>query len=85
LSDWSPEFESVLRAHLPGLGSGERLRGDVELVQYGLDSMATVTLLVALESALDVQFPDEALLPETFETTDRLWEQARQLLPEKSS
>jgi acyl carrier protein len=85
VSDWSQEFESVLRAHLPGLAPDERLPGAAQLVQYGLDSMGTVTLLVAIESSLDVQFPDEALVPETFETADRLWEQASQLLAQQPS
>ena len=80
MNDWPPEFESTLRAHLPDLEPGERLNGDMQLVQYGLDSMGTVTLLVDLESALDLQFPDEALTPETFETVAVLWEQARRLL-----
>ena len=85
VSDWSQEFEVVLRAHLPGLASDERLNGEAQLVQYGLDSMGTVTLLVALESSLDVQFPDEALVPETFETANGLWKQARHLLAEQPS
>jgi acyl carrier protein len=85
MSEWSQEFESVLRAHLPGLGSGEPLSGEVQLVQYGLDSMGTVNLLVALESSLDVQFPDEVLVPETFETAERLWDQASKLLVEQPS
>lgn len=79
MNDWPPEFESTLRAHLPGLEPNESLNGDMQLVQYGLDSMGTVTLLVDLESALDLQFPDEALAPETFETAAVLWEQARRL------
>lgn len=85
MTEWNDEFESVLRAHLPGLGDGEPLEADVQLVQYGLDSMGTVNLLVALESSLDVQFPDDALVPETFETAERLWEQASKLLVEQPS
>ncbi len=81
MANWSQEFESTLRAHLPGLEPSESLNGEVQLVQYGLDSMGTVSLLVDLESALDVQFPDETLVPETFETAALLWEQARRLLP----
>lgn len=81
MEDWPQEFESAVRAHLPGLEPGEPLDGEVQLVQYGLDSMGTVTLLVDLESALDVQFPDEALVPETFETASLLWQQTRRLLP----
>lgn len=85
MSEWSEDFESVLREHLPGLAAEERLSSEVPLVRYGLDSMGTVTLLVALESALDVQFPDEALVPETFETADQLWKQASRLLAQQPS
>jgi acyl carrier protein len=84
MEDWPEEFESTLRAHLPGLESTERLNGEMQLVQYGLDSMGTVTLLVDLESALDVQFPDGALVPETFETVALLWEQTHRLLTERA-
>jgi acyl carrier protein len=84
VNDWSLEFEMVLREHLPSLEAGVPLDGALPLVQYGLDSMGTVTLLVALESALDVEFPDEALMPETFETADLLWAQARRLVGERT-
>jgi hypothetical protein len=84
VGEWPQEFESVLREALPGLEPGAPLVGEVPLVQYGLDSMGTVTLLIALESALDVQFPDEVLRPETFESADTLWKQAHHLLAERS-
>jgi acyl carrier protein len=80
VEDWPEEFESALRAHLPGLEPSEHLNGEIQLIKYGLDSMSTVTLLLDLESAFDVQFPDEALVPETFETAALLWEQTRRLL-----
>lgn len=74
MAPWPDEFEKVVRQNLPHLGVDDELDQDKPLAEYGLDSMATVTLLVELESALAVEFPDELLVPETFETASRLWE-----------
>jgi acyl carrier protein len=76
----SAEFDAVLRRHLPRLDDGEPLKGDVQLLDYGLDSMSTVTLLVELEEALSIEFPDELLVPETFETANGLWQNAQRLM-----
>lgn len=80
MAEWSENFEKVLRESLPRLGDDEPLQGDTPLLDYGLDSMGTVNLLVALEDALGVEFPDELLVPETFETAHLLWGHARSLM-----
>jgi acyl carrier protein len=66
------ELEKIVRTCLPYLGADDPLPGDAELPRLGLDSMATVTLLLELEDTLGVEFPDALLVPETFATVRSL-------------
>jgi acyl carrier protein len=70
---WNERFEVLLRTHLPFLSDGEQLRHDLELREFGLDSLGVVDLLVALESEYDVRFTDDILSMETFATPHTLW------------
>jgi acyl carrier protein len=70
---WPGDFEAALRDSLPRLDEGAPLAPDVRLVDLGLDSMATVTLIVALEEALDLEVPDEILVPDVLATAASLW------------
>lgn len=69
---WPPAFSDVLRPHLPLLGSAP-LAASTNLNDSGLDSLGTISLLVDLEDALAVSFPDELLHPDTFRTVGTLW------------
>ncbi|MCP2258142.1 acyl carrier protein [Streptoalloteichus tenebrarius] len=73
MSGWAPEFEALLRPHLPALAADQELPGDTRLADLGLDSLSTVNLLIELENGFGVSFPDELLTAETFETADTLW------------
>lgn len=70
---WDHKFEELLRQQLPYLPADERLEPAMSLREFGLDSMATVELLSALENAYQVRFADEALTLETFATAEILW------------
>jgi acyl carrier protein len=71
--EWTPEFEKVLREYLPLLAAGRDLTPDARLTALGLDSLATVQLLVSLEDAFEVIIPDELLTLENFATADAVW------------
>ncbi|MFI6326553.1 phosphopantetheine-binding protein [Nonomuraea sp. NPDC050556] len=43
------------------------------LPELGLDSLATVALLIALEQELDIMIPDERLGTDSFSTAGSLW------------
>jgi len=68
------DFEMTVRGFLPYLSADEALDRDVELRDLGLDSLATVELLAALEDRFQVRFRDEALSLDTFRTPAVLWE-----------
>jgi acyl carrier protein len=70
---WPPEFEAVLREHLPGLAADAQLACHLRLADYGLNSLGVVSLLVGLEDEFGVLFPDELLAAATFETPGALW------------
>ncbi|WLQ35050.1 phosphopantetheine-binding protein [Streptomyces castrisilvae] len=70
---WDEAFEAVIRPFLPYLSPGEKLSDDSRLKDLGLDSMGTIELLAALESAYSVRFLDDALKLENFASPDVLW------------
>jgi diaminopimelate decarboxylase len=70
---WDDRFEDVLRGTLAGLGD-EPLAADACLRSAGLDSLATIELLLRLEEAYDVSLPDELLTGATFATPASLWQ-----------
>jgi acyl carrier protein len=70
-TEWSPAFEAILARHLP-LADGS-IDPHALLADLGLDSLGTVSLVMALEDELDVAIPDELLVVETFRTATELW------------
>jgi acyl carrier protein len=76
---WDTVFETVLRPLLPALPGDAVLREDLNLVANGLDSMASVELVLTLESSYAIQFPDELLHASSFATAGRLWHVVDQL------
>ena len=71
---WDEQFENLVRTYLPFLPAGEELRPDLELREFGLDSLSVVDLLVSLESAYGIRLAEDALSMDTFSTPAVLWE-----------
>jgi acyl carrier protein len=69
---WTPEYESVLRQHLP-LAGADPIPPAAELRDLGLDSLELVSLLLDLEESFGVTVPDELLVGPTFATAGSLW------------
>lgn len=68
------EFLAVLRKFLPQLEPGADPSPNVALADYGLDSLAVISLMLELEDRLGFTFPEESLTAEAFATTRALWE-----------
>ena len=62
------EIRTVLAEHGRLLVEVETVRDDDDLYQAGLTSHANVTVMLALEDAFDVEFPDTMLRRSTFES-----------------
>jgi len=67
-----------VRAVLKSAGSLQNgidtLRDDADLHAAGLTSHATVSLMLALEEAFDIEFPDRLLRRRTFASVDAIAE-----------
>lgn len=68
---WDDEFEQVLRTALPRL---TEITPETCLREQGLDSLATIDMLLRLEASYDIAVPDELLTAETFATPGALWQ-----------
>ncbi len=79
-TQWSPEFDEILRRHLP-LQDGP-IDAATPLADLGLDSLGTVSLVMELEEALGIAIPDELLVPDTFASAQSLWSAVAHLMEE---
>jgi acyl carrier protein len=74
LSEWPPEFEDLLRPHLPKVAPETPLPPDEALVTLGLDSLELVGLLVDIETTFDFSMDEHLITAETFYSVRTLWE-----------
>lgn len=70
--DSTHDLSKVVGRHLDPPVVDRPLPEDVPLAQLGLDSLASINLLLDLEDTFEVSFPDEMLTPETFRTVGSL-------------
>lgn len=75
-------LSDILRKHLKFANKAEEFPMDEELEVLGLDSMSAIDLLLALEEAFEIVFPDEMLTPEVFQTGRSLENAVRFLVTE---
>jgi acyl carrier protein len=66
------ELEAVVRPHLKFLGAGEPLAPLQDLGEAGLDSMASIDLLLDLEKTFGVSIPDDDLTENSFATLEEI-------------
>ena len=57
----------------------EQLQEDSDLYNAGLTSLATVGLMLALEEAFDVEFPDSMLSRKTFDSIESIHDAIEEL------
>ena len=76
-SPWDERFPTVVRGVLTGV---DEIDPETPLRDGGLNSLGSVQLIMALEHAYAVDFPDELLRLEAFETAGTLWDALSTLL-----
>jgi acyl carrier protein len=64
--DFEPQIREVLRQYGHLNRSVDELAADTDLYQSGMTSHASVNVMLALESAFDVEFPDSMLKRSVF-------------------
>lgn len=69
-------FEAVVRRHLPARSRDLPLTADIDLADLGVDSLALVQLLGAIEDEFDTVIPDRALADGSVATPAGLWRAA---------
>lgn len=72
-ASWDETYEDIIRRYLPLLGESASITADLALADQGLDSLATVDLLLDLEATYSVSIPDHLLSEELFRTAGTLW------------
>lgn len=64
--DFDPQIRQVLREHGRLNRDVDQLAPDTDLYQSGMTSHASVNVMLALEGAFDVEFPDHMLKRSVF-------------------
>lgn len=72
MKDLRSEVREVLRDHARIPQGIDGLDDDADLFQAGMSSHASVNLMLALEDAFDVEFPDSMLKRSVFESVNRI-------------
>lgn len=62
------QIRQVIRAHARLPVDPDTLRDDDDLFQAGMTSQASVNLMLGLEDAFDIEFPDRMLTRSVFES-----------------
>ncbi|MEO0446931.1 MAG: phosphopantetheine-binding protein [Verrucomicrobiota bacterium] len=66
-SEITEKLKEVVRPHLKFLGKGEAVTEELNFGEAGLDSMASIDLLLDLEQSFSISISDEALTENTFQ------------------
>jgi acyl carrier protein len=66
------EIRQILRDHGRLAVDVDSLSSDADLYQAGMTSHASVNVMLALEDAFDVEFPDSMLTRSVFESVDAI-------------
>jgi len=77
-------IRDVLAAHGRMAVDPRTVDGQADLYELGLTSHASVNVMLALEDAFDIEFPDEALKKSTFASVSNI-EQVVERLTESSA
>ncbi|MCF4136977.1 phosphopantetheine-binding protein [Streptomyces sp. Tue 6430] len=80
---WDEGFEELLRRVLPDSAHGGGLDPDAPLADAGLDSMATVGLMVAIEELYDLVIPDDFQIVDMFRTPGCCGSRSRNSAPSR--
>ncbi len=67
-----PRVRSLLLPVLGASADGVDIDAEADLWQSGLDSLGSVSLMVALEDEFDIEFPDTLLTRDTFSSVNRI-------------
>jgi acyl carrier protein len=67
------QIRAIIREHARLSVDAAQLNDQASLYQAGLTSHASVNLMLALEDAFAIEFPERMLRRRTFESIDTIW------------
>lgn len=80
MTDTIPTIQKVLADHA-GLGTDVKSLGpDEDLYEAGMTSRTTVSIMLALEDAFEIEFPDSMLRRDVFESISSIAEVVETIL-----
>ena len=79
MSDLDEKIRKIVEAHGHVTTSPSQLKDDDDLYERGLSSHASVNVMLALEDAFDVEFPDSLLRRGTFRSVAAIREAVQSL------
>jgi acyl carrier protein len=79
------QIRDILAAHAGLPVAVDTLADDADLYQAGLRSFSSVQLMLALEDAFDIEFPETALNRKTFQSIDAIAETVQGVLQQKAA
>jgi acyl carrier protein len=75
-------IRELIAAHA-GLPAGLSIEEDADLYRAGMKSFASVQLMLALEEAFEIEFPEEMLTRATFRSVSSMARAVEELAPGK--
>ncbi len=85
MSNHSERIRAVLREHGKLSRDPDEIDADADLYQAGLTSYTSVSVMLALEDAFDIEFPDSMLNRTLFSTISNVEQALAQLRPHETS
>jgi acyl carrier protein len=79
IDELSTRIRQVLSQHARLPGSVDSVADDDDLFQAGMSSHASVSVMLGLEDAFDLEFPDEMLKREVFASISAIRSAVREL------
>ncbi len=80
---WPPEFERILRQHCRFVDAATPVDPDASLAVLGIDSLATLSVIVEIEDAFSVVVPDTMLTSDDFGSPGSMWRAVVTLVGER--
>lgn len=73
MAPWDEQFDGILRRHIPAIAPDDVIPPDAEMVAFGVDSIALLTLMLTLESEYGIRFPMDMLTEDLFRSPQSIW------------
>jgi acyl carrier protein len=70
---WTADFDHLLRRHARALPAGGLIDPDASMTALGVDSLASLVMILEVEAAFSISIPDTMLTDEHFSTPMALW------------